>query len=630
VSASLPEPAPIEDHAIIGDKHTAALIARDGTVDWLCPQRFDAPSAFAALLDPHAGGFTLRPDAPFTTRRRYRPDTNVLETTFTTADGEVRVTDAMALPLGRPLDFTQLIRRVDGVSGKVAMRWGVAPRFDYGQRAGRVQRRAGMPVILHGDHVLTVECHGAGEPQLSVSEVTGAFLCEASSTAIIALGSFDIGPLAFDGPERLAERLEATVAHWERWSAAIPDMGEWTVACRRSVLALDLMVDAETGAIVAAPTLGLPERPGGDRNYDYRYAWLRDTSLTLEAMLRVGLTDQVHASLRWLFQAVADGRVPLPPLFGLDGGTVPPARQLDLEGRSGPVVVGNAARDQFQLDGYGQVFDMVWNYIAAGNALSDRAAQRLADLADDACARWRTPDAGLWELPDDAHYTQSKLACILALRRAQSLADLDAIPGEHAGRWAAAERDLCAFVHERCWSEARQAYVGVADEDGFDAAVLLSARGGLLADEPDRVSSTIDAIREHLGAGGPFLYRTSGLAGREGAFLACSFWLVEALARVGRLDEAEGLLRDLVGRANDLGLYAEEIDPSGGAFRGNFPQALTHLALINAADVCVRAQAGRPLDPVDGERGQQPGGGSSSASPSRMNSSTVRGGVRMR
>jgi GH15 family glucan-1,4-alpha-glucosidase len=582
-------PVPIAEHALIGNKRTAALVAADGTIDWLCPQAFDGPSVFAAILDDERGGaFTLRPDAPFTVTRAYVEDANVLTTTFETADGAVRVTDAMTLVSPSALDYNQVVRRVDGLRGRVPMRWSIHPRFDYGRRDGACAAiDATAATIAHGDLTLSVQAFGAGPMELGGGAARGAFACAEGDVAVFALGSCDVGPIQLASAETLLTRIDQTIDHWRRWVAPLNAEGPWRDAVVRSALALDLMVDSATCAIVAAPTLGLPERLGGDRNYDYRYSWLRDTNLTLEAMLRLGLSEQVHASLRWTFEAIAHAHPRLRPMHRLDGRATLPSDRLDLVGYAGsrPVVVGNRAADQLQLGTYGDIFDMVYKYVAAGNALTAGAATTLAELADFVCLVWERPDSGIWELPEPRRFTQSTLACHIALRRALALARDGHIPATTADRWEDALRAIARHVDARCWDARRKAYTIAADDDGLDAAVLLAARGGLPADDPERLSSTIDAIRAELGAGGPLLHRNTTLRDREGdgAFLACSFWMAEALARCGRLDEAELTMEALIGLANDVGLYSEEVDPTTGAFLGNFPQALTHLALVNAA-----------------------------------------------
>jgi GH15 family glucan-1,4-alpha-glucosidase len=589
---------PIADHALIGNKRTAALVAADGSIDWYCPQAFDGPSVFAALLDPERGGaFTLAPDAPFTVTRAYVEDTNVLQTTFETAGGAVRVTDAMTLVSPSALDYNQVVRRVDGLRGRVPLRWSVRPRFGYGRRDGAcVALGETAATIADGDLTLSIQAFGAGALQLGDGVAHGAFACAEGDVAVLALGSCDVGPIQLADAETLLTRIEQTTDHWRRWVAPLNAEGPWRDAVVRSALALDLMVDSATSAIVAAPTLGLPERPGGDRNYDYRYAWLRDTNLTLEAMLRLGLSEQVHASLRWSFEAIRHAHPRLRPMHRLDGRATLPDHELDLAGHAGsrPVLVGNRARDQLQLGSYGDVFDMVYKYVQAGNALTRPAAVRLAELADFVCLVWPRPDSGIWELPETRWFTQSTLACHTALDRALALAREGRIPSRTVARWEDSRAQIARHVRTRCWSERRRAYTMAADDDALDAAVLLAARGGLLAGEPERLSSTIDAIRAELGAGGPLLHRNAHLRDAEGdgAFLACSFWMAEALARCGRLDDAELMLESLIGLANDVGLYSEEIDPATGAFLGNFPQALTHLALVNA--VAAFAEATSP------------------------------------
>lgn len=579
---------PIAEHALIGNKRTAALVAADGSIDWFCPQAFDGPSVFAALLDPERGGaFALAPEAPATVRRAYVKDTNVLQTVFETAAGAVRVTDTMTLVSPSALDYNQVIRRVEGLRGRVPMRWSVHPRFGYGRRDGAcVALDESAVTIGGGDLTLSLQAFGAGPIGLGGGAARGAFACAEGDVAVFALGSCDVGPIQLPGRETLLTRIDQTIDHWHRWGAPLNAAGPWRDAVMRSALALDLMVDSATGGIVAAPTLGLPERLGGDRNYDYRYAWLRDMNLTLEAMLRLGLSEQVHASLRWTSQAISHAHPRLRPMHRLDGRATLPDGDLDLTGFAGsrPVAVGNRASNQLQLGSYGDVFDMVYKYVSVGNALTESSALRLAELADFVCLVWERPDSGIWELPETRWFTQSTLACHLALRRALELARAGRIPDGTTSQWEDSLAAIERHVHARCWSARRKAYTIAADDDDLDAAVLLAARGGLLADEPERLSSTIDAIFAELGAGGPLLHRSAMLRDREGdgAFLACSFWAAEALARCGRTGEARALLDDLIGLSNDVGLFSEEIDPATGSFLGNFPQALTHLALVNA------------------------------------------------
>jgi GH15 family glucan-1,4-alpha-glucosidase len=586
--------APIRDYAVIGNKRTAALVALDGSIDWLCLPTLGDASVFGALLDSRRGGrFALAPSVPFRVRRRYLPGTNVLETTFVTDEGTVTVTDALSRPIARGLLWNQLIRRIDGVAGAVPLRWAVEPRFAYGSADGRPERRAGVPLLVHGRDVLAVQSFGAGEATHDGATIRGEFTARDGSVAVLALGAFREEPLALSRREHLLESLDGTCERWRRWLAGVAYEGAWEDAVRRSALALDLLADDETGAIAAAATMGLPERIGASRNYDYRYAWLRDANLTLEAMLALGCRDQVHVSLGWLLRTMRRTHPRLRPMYRLDGDPRLPVEQLDLDGyrRSRPVILGNGAQDQLQLGNFGDVFDMTYQYAGDGHALAPGEALRLAEAADYLCRIWEQPDASIWELSDRRQYTQGKLAAWIALDRAISLAGDGLIPATGVERWRAERSRISRYLERRCWSERVQAYARAADSDELDAAVLLAGRGAWLREQPERFAATISAIRLELGAGGPLLYRYSGMQSEEGAFLACSFWLVDALARAGRVEEAADTMDALVALANDVGLFSEEIDPSTGEFLGNLPQALTHLALVNAACAIERAAA---------------------------------------
>ncbi len=577
--------APIRDYAVIGNKRTAALIALDGSIDWLCLPDFAGPSVFAALLDASGGGwFRLRPAVPFTASRRYVQDTNVLETTYHTEDGTVTVTDGMVRPIARGLVWNQIVRRIDAAAA-IPMEWEIAPRFDYGAVAVESGPCAGARAFVHGKHVLAVEAHGVGTPHESGAAVRGAFTARPDEVAVLALSAFHDEPITLSGPDHLIRRLDATIERWRRWVTECSYDGPWAEAVRRSALALDLLVDDQSGAIAAAATMGLPERIGGSRNYDYRYGWLRDTNLTLGAMQRLGFRDQVHMSLAWMFRALRRTRPRLRVMYRLDGGPRIPNRELPLPGYRGsqPVTLGNSAQDQVQLGNYGDVFDMTQAYAHANAALHPQAARELADSADYLCRIWTRTDASIWELSDRRHYTQGKLAAWLALTHAADLADAGQLPRHRAPAWTREAERVRRYIHEHCWSESVGGYSRARGSDELDASVLLATRGSFLEQEPERIDATIDAIRRHLGAGGPLIYRFTGAHEFEGAFVACSFWVVEALARSGRPDDAASAMDKLVGLANDVGLYSEEIDPTTGAFLGNLPQALSHLALINAA-----------------------------------------------
>jgi GH15 family glucan-1,4-alpha-glucosidase len=588
--------APLRDYAAIGNKRTVALIAADGSVDWMPHPTLEDPAVFAALLDARDGGrFTLAPAAPYTATRRYRPGTNVLETTYTTADGVVRVTDAMSRPIAHTLVYNQIIRRIDGLAGAVALEWAVEPRFGYGATGVAPVFHDGAALFTHDDDVVALQAFAAGDVEAGRDGAHGRFTAGESDVAVLALSAFRDEPLSLEDCGHMLQRLDATAERWRRWSAECAYEGPWRDAVLRSALALDLLVDDQTSAIAAAATLGLPERIGGERNFDYRYAWLRDANLTLEAMLRLGYRDQVHTSLGWMLRAARRTHPRLRPMYRLDGNPRLPDGELPLPGYRGsrPVHLGNGAQGQLQLGNYGDVFDMAASYVNDGNALPPNARVQLAELADFVCRVWGRPDAGIWELDDERHYTQSKLACWLALERAISLAGRGALPDDRVGTWRRERDRVGRFIAERCWSPLRRTYLRAADGEDLDAAVLLAARGSLLEEQPERLDATIHAIRDGLTAGGPLLYRYTGMADEEGAFVACSFWLVEALARAGRPDEAAATMDAMVAQANDLGLFCEEIDPHSGAFLGNVPQALSHLALVNAADRIRRSEDDR-------------------------------------
>jgi GH15 family glucan-1,4-alpha-glucosidase len=384
----------------------------------------------------------------------------------------------------------------------------------------------------------------------------------------------------------LRDRLDDTIDRWRRWAAGCRYDGPWREAVCRSALALDLLVDARTGAIAAAATMGLPERIGGSRNYDYRYAWMRDANLTLEAMLNLGLGEQVHASLAWMLATIRSTHPRLQPMYRLTGSPRVPDRTLDQPGyrHSRPVTLGNDARNQLQLGSWGDLLDMVLRFVQDGGGLPPEIATRLTEVVDHLTTIWRKPDAGIWELPEARPYTQSKLACWVALDRAAQLAQAGELAPARARRWRACADEIQGYVRERCWSPQLGAYARDADTpDALDCGMLLAARTSFLRDEPDRLSDTLDVIQRELGAGGPLLYRASGMGEIEGAFLACSFWMVECLAKLGRVDEATEWMDGLVALAGPTGLLSEEVDPTSGELLGNLPQALSHLALINAA-----------------------------------------------
>ena len=597
--------APIGAYAAIGDGRTVALVAADGSVDFLSLPALHAPATFAALLDPARGGrFALEPDGCFDVERRYVGRTNVLETTFTTKDGTVRVTDALNLQAGGLLPWAELARRVEGLAGEVTFGWRVEPRFDWGRVEPRIVRRQGRHVAEGAGVQLGVHVWEAGEPEVDDGCITGSFTVREGGRAMLALCATHNQPIPIPARADVERRLDETAEDWRRWLDGWGYEGPWQDEVARSALALKLLVYTPSGAIAAAPTTSLPERIGGDKNYDYRYAWVRDNAYTLDTLMRLGLPEQVHNSFTFLLDAVHTTAPDLRPFYSLDGREAERYEELPLRGYrdSRPVRYGNAARSQLQLGSWGDLLETADLYVEHGNALDGRTAELLAGCVDRLCVIWGDEDSGIWELDEQRHWTSSKLSLWMALDRAVKLVELGQLAGTHARRWRDERERVRTFVEERCWSEQLGAYAAHAGtEDRLDAAVLRMARMGWNEIAPERVARTIDTVRERLGAGGPLLWRTTEHAGEEGAFLACSFWLVEALARTGRVDEAQVLMEELVHVGNDVGLLSEQVDPDSGELLGNFPQGLSHLALVNAAgaveDACAtRGGAARAAD----------------------------------
>ena len=580
---------PIGDYAAIGDGRTVALVARDGSVDWLCFPDLDSASVFAAVLDRDRGGrFSMEPEIPARVRRRYLPDTNVLETTFTTARGVVKVTDALALPSGDLGPARELIRRVDGVAGQVPMRWRVTPAFEYGALPTRVERRGRIPVAVGRRDALAVCSWDAGEVRIDEKAISGRFTVRASTSALIALCAAHQEPLVIPPRQHVQARLDATMAYWQRWAADRAYVGPWRDAVVRSALALKLLVYAPSGAIAAAATTSLPEEIGGERNWDYRFCWVRDSAFTLATLLHLGCEGEAEAFFWWLLHASQLTHPRLQVLYRLDGGERATERRLELDGYRGsrPVRVGNAAAQQSQLDIYGDLLETALIYTDAGGRLDRDTARRLTDTADLVCRIWRQPDSGIWEVRSrPMHFTHSKIMCWVALDRALRLSEAGHVPARHAPAWRAERRAIGEFIEERCWSPTLGSYTRDAGGQEVDASLLLGVLLGYEGSDPGRMAATVEAVRRDLGHG-PLLARYSGddgLRGAEGAFLCCSFWLADALARIGRVDEATALMNELIGLANDVGLYAEEVDPRTAEPVGNLPQGLVHLALINAA-----------------------------------------------
>ncbi|MGH2680210.1 MAG: glycoside hydrolase family 15 protein [Actinomycetota bacterium] len=591
---------PIRGYAAIGDGRTVALVALDGSIDWLPVPDLDSPSVFAAILDAREGGrFALEPDVPYTATRRYLPDTNLLETTFSTGGGEVRVTDGLLFHGGGLVPLRELVRRIEGVAGTVPMRWIVEPRFGYSSAATRIVARDGVAVASSRADAIAIRSFGAGHPEIGGGRISGRAEVGSGSTSMIVLSAARGEPLVFPGRVEIVTRLDETRDAWRTWVATLAYDGPFRDAVLRSGLALKLLVFAPSGAIAGAATTSLPEEIGGVRNWDYRYSWIRDAAFTIGAFLALGYPTEAKAYFWWLMNASQITAPRLQVLYQLDGDPRARERTLALSGYrdSQPVRAGNAAVDQTQLDIYGSLLQCAWLYSNAGNRFDRDVAARLARIADLVCEIWTGPDSGIWEVRSEPRqFTQSKMMCWVALDRAISLAASRRIPADRVSRWNRERDAIRAFVEERCWSDRLHSYVRSAGSDDLDASVLLGSLLGYADPAGPRMAATLDAIDREL-RDGPFVRRYSGqdgVPGAEGAFLACSFWYADALARAGRVHQAVDLMEQLVGMANDVGLYAEEADPGDGAFLGNFPQALTHLALIGAAASIAESGWGRP------------------------------------
>lgn len=581
---------PLRDYAVIGDGRTAALVGRDGSVDWLALPNLDSPTVFAAALDAERGGrFLLRPEVPFRVTRRYLWGTNVLETTFVTDSGTVRVIDALTLSDDATLSpVRELQRRIEGVFGSVPLRWSVQPRFGYGAYPPRLSRRAGVPVATHGSVAVAIRSWDAGTPVSGDDAISGRFTIGADDRALLSMTFADQEPLVLPARADCDTRLAQTMAGWREWCAVRTHPGRWPDAVLRSALAIKLLVFAPSGAIAAAATSSLPEGIGGERNWDYRYSWVRDSAFTLGAFLQLGCMTEAHGYYWWLMHTTQLTHPRLRVLYRLDGAVIAGERTLPLAGYCGsqPVRVGNAAAGQVQLDTYGELVQTSHLYAGATGRLDADLARRLAEVADFVCAAWQKPDAGIWEVRDTPrHFTQSKMMCWVALDRAGDLAEHGVLPDRHLARWRSTQAQIRDFVQTRCVSAHRGCYVRSAGSEDLDAAVLLGLLHGYTDGDDPVMRATLNAVNTELRQG-PYVQRyqgSDGVAGTEGAFLSCSFWLAESFARTGRIDEAIDLMDALVGLANDVGLYSEEVDPTTGAFLGNLPQGLTHLALINTA-----------------------------------------------
>ncbi len=586
----------IGDYAVIGDCRAAALVSRDGSVDWLCWPRFDAAPLFGALLDEELGGaWRIAPRERASVRRRYRPGTNVLETTFTTSTGVLRLTDFMPVMSeaeleSRLLPEEDLVRIARCTEGVVDVEMTLRPRPDFGRRKRRLVDRGPLGVRLEG---------GARVPTLRAEvpvELTGSdsararFRLRQGEVARFNLAYFDESPGVLPAlGEELDELLDLSVRWWRDWSARIRYDGPWRELVSRSALALKLQQFAPSGAIIAAPTTSLPERIGGPLNWDYRYCWVRDASFTTRALFGLGFVAEGHAFVSWLLHATRRGRhSKLGVLYDLYGRPTPPERLLPhLDGFRGsrPVRFGNGARGQLQLDGYGEVTESALEVTRRGGALDRDTARMLVSFGAWVCRNWERPDEGIWEPRyGKRHHTHSKAMCAVALRSILEMHErgkAKRLPVELFRK----NRDLImSALEQHGYNDDIRSYVQTFDGDRVDAALLTLPLSELIDARSPRMRHTYERIRERLSPKEGLVYRYEQSIGTEGCFIICAFWMAELLAMgCGTLDEAVATFEAACSYANDVGLLAEEVDPSTGELLGNFPQGFSHVGVINAA-----------------------------------------------
>lgn len=600
--AERPDGPAIADHGLVGDLRTAALVATDGTIDWFCPGRFDAPSVFASILDPDAGSWRLGPDDDEArSQQYYHPETNILITRFMTEQGVVEVHDFMPVLRAHDPDHRQrLVRRVVGLRGCVELTMVMAPRPDYATT---------MPELSTEDDVVRF---ADGDVHLALSSTVDLEVADHAATAHVALRTgesalFVLEVLAPGEPARgcgqgdVDELFDATARFWRGWLAKSTYTGRWREWVDRSALTLKLLCHEPSGGIVAAPTTSLPEHIGGTRNWDYRYVWVRDAAFSVYALLRLGFTDEASAFVRFLSERLgeaADDGVdterlgPLRVLYDLDG-AIPHERELDhLAGHRGsrPVRVGNGAVDQLQLDVYGELIDSVYLFDKHGRGISHDAWTDLRRIMSWLMDNWDRPDAGMWEIRGEPRtHTTSLVMSWVAVERMMRVARRRGLPGDLTE--LAATRDaIYERVMTECWNDELGSFTAFAGGDVVDAGTLLMPMVKMLAPDDPRFLSTLALVEERLVSdslvlrydAGTFDDGVEGGADGEGTFSLCSFWYVEALTRAGRLDDARLALEKMFTYANHLGQYAEQVGLNGEQL-GNFPQGFTHLGLISAA-----------------------------------------------
>lgn len=575
---------PLAQYGALGDGRSVALSGADGSIDWWCVPNMDSPPLFDRLLDAEEGGrFVLEPDQAFTVERRYRDASNVLETVFTTANGCARLTESLNSGTAGRLPWAELARRIEGLDGTVRFKLTMKP----GRRGNTVSpyhSTIGGRFVFHVERVLglfiysdQVRCVWSDEG------VVGEVAVAAGERRTVAVVAGRDEPLVAPSIDEIDRRIDVSDQEWRVWCAGVTFQGDDRKAFLRSALALKLLLYSPSGAIAAAATSSVPEAIGSDKNFDYRYAWVRDAGYTIKAFLAAGLQAEAKAALSWLLEQLRQTGTRV--VYTLDGKIVPRVVKSGLPGYRGsrPVVTGNAATEQRQHGVYGDIFETASGFVDSGNILDSASAELLSHLADDCADRWREPDAGMWELEEEQHYTMSKISCWQALARAVKLADQGQVPTTCRDRWLRERDRIQAWIEANCWSEKKKAYVMYPGTDKLDASMALAVRFDF--DGRERLTQTLDAIDRELGEG-PFHYRYSGMREEEGCFVACSFWMVAARAQLGQRQEARVRFDRLTATlSHGNGVLSEMVDPATGAFLGNLPQGLSHLAHLMALSV---------------------------------------------
>ncbi|MEJ1227921.1 glycoside hydrolase family 15 protein [Pseudomonas sp. CCNWLW56] len=592
--------SPIENHGIIGDMRTAALVNDRGSVDFFCWPEFDSPSIFCSLLDtPQAGIFQLAPDLPQARRQQiYLPDTNVLQTRWLSDGVVVEITDVLPIADSED-DLPVLMRKVHMAVGRATFRMRCAVRHDYA-RAATEARQDGPHICFEAPGQPSLRLCSDQAMVLDGNAAVAGFTLQEGQSAEFLLGGID-DPRLTDDVSALC--LERTLAFWRSWIGQSNYRGRWREMVNRSALTLKLLTSRKHGAILAAATFGLPESQGGERNWDYRYTWIRDASFTVYAFMRLGFVEEANAYMRFLRNRVSDcceQPTKLNILYGLDGRQELPESelpQLSGFGQAQPVRIGNLAYQQVQLDIFGELMDAVYLVNKYGEAISHEGWKHTVDVIDQVCSIWQEKDVGIWEMRGDKqHFLHSRLMCWVAVDRGIRLAVKRSLPAPFS-RWDETRQAIYQDIWTHFWDDERQHFVQRLGSTAVDGSMLLMPLVRFVSARDPRWLATLDAIEKHLVRDGMvYRYRNDdqpidGLSGSEGSFVACSFWYVECLARAGRLEKAQLEFEQLLRYANPLGLYAEEFD-SHGYHLGNTPQALSHLALISAASFLDRQLSG--------------------------------------